>query len=311
MDKKSGKLAQSLRHVHWNFHVQDKHFAIVKQVTKLESVAFHRPSQVFITRIGPWINSNPAIRSLSIKETRGFELELLDAVCSSLALTQLQRLELGRGHEFSSGELLRLLQGIPNLEYLNIFYDEFQTMSREDTEAPLDLVGLTRLQTLIVRHQGVGSSANIASLQSWISIVAGESPLHTLTIVADDEREIKWHKKADFFCSWPLLQTLDIRYMHLAYDRFSRILKQCKHLESVVLRMSPGSLVGYSRGIIDHDLEVVCGPPDRRVRYPLATYLTRKYKAESRRNSAVRFFINHKSPMITEDASQFIAATLS
>ncbi|KAF9461171.1 hypothetical protein BDZ94DRAFT_1264439, partial [Collybia nuda] len=125
----------------------------------------------------------PQISSLhSLRILNGEELH------SSLAFSQagcLQHLTLGPDHAMTNRALLRILEEIPELVSLNIFYDGFLNVSENGFDLP-SFQGLPRLQNLVVRHQGVGNIEDFDILFLWIELLARPSPLTALSILSDD-----------------------------------------------------------------------------------------------------------------------------
>ena len=166
-----------------------------------------------------------------------------------LNISSLKNLTIGPGHTHSKDVILSLLEGTPNLEILDIYYDAFledfyevrypthrilDSYSHLLQLAPASYPGLRQLRDLTVRHQGVALKHQFAALFKWIQAVAPTPSLEHLELVSDDSRECKYSRTfVEMIRQYPSLKTLTVPSVHLTNSEFKQTVAQCSRLSTL------------------------------------------------------------------------------
>ncbi|ETW77511.1 hypothetical protein HETIRDRAFT_105372 [Heterobasidion irregulare TC 32-1] len=149
-----------------------------------------------------------------------------------LNISSLKSLTIGPGHTHSKDVILSLLEGTPNLEILDIYYDAFLEDFYE--LAPASYPGLRQLHDLTVRHQGVALKHQFAALFKWIQAVVPTPSLEHLELVSDDSRECKYSQTfVEMIRQYPSLKTLTVPSVHLTNSEFKQTVAQCSRLSTL------------------------------------------------------------------------------
>jgi hypothetical protein len=188
-----------------------------------------------LAQIGPWIEKfTQPLESLCISNGTKVEPETILPLTPGFRL--LKQFTLGRDHTLSRTNLLRVVADLPNLEYLDIFYDNFIT----DMGDPLPtLTACSRLNELIVRHQGVSRMRQFVTLAAWMTILVMPSRLTSLTIISDDGKLCT--NPNDFIACLPRPQSMNLRILRVPDFLFNgldlRTVLSWKHLEVLEFRL--------------------------------------------------------------------------
>lgn len=226
---------KNLREIRLNFNVYSYHVPVVRLLSNLPSITLGRPSRAVLAQITPWIEEfKKPLESLSISNGTKVEPEIILPLISSFH--RLKRFTLGPGHKLSRTNLLRVVANLPNLQYLDIFYDNFIT----DMGDPLPtLVASTSLNELIIRHQGVSGTRQFVTLVVWLTILVMPSRLRSLTIISDDGK--LYTNPNDFVACLPRSQSMNLRVLRVAGFLFNgqdlRTVLSWKHLEVLEFRL--------------------------------------------------------------------------
>ncbi|TFY64576.1 hypothetical protein EVG20_g5897 [Dentipellis fragilis] len=260
-----------LKHVGWQFEIDSRRFAIAGRLTNLQSMKILRLSQTVLKTFGTWVTQKSTINCIHIENTKGMDIEILPQVRETFLMKGLSRLNIGKGHSLTSDALLSLLERTPSLQELCIFYDNF-AFAYGHVDLRPEFCGLPNLERLTVHHQGVGETSQYADLMAWISILAANSPLLSLSIRSDDGKQSRFVGRP-ILKLWPMLRELDIRCMELPYPSFAIVVEQCKYLKVLTFLLRPRHMKQYSDGLkADHNVEIISGSQDRRVRRSVTSY---------------------------------------
>jgi len=188
-----------------------------------------------LAQIGPWIqNFTQPLECLNI--TNGTKVGPETILPLIPSFRGLKRFTLGRGHLLSRTNLLRVVANMPNVEYLDVFYDNFIP----DKGDPLPtLTACTGLSELTVRHQGVSGSSQFVTLTAWLTLIVTHSRLASLTIVSDDGKICM--NPNDFVICLPRTQSMNLRILRVSGFLFNgldlRTVLSWKHLEALEFRL--------------------------------------------------------------------------
>lgn len=222
-----------LAEVNWAFDVSHIHHPSLARLTKVKAIALGSPSSYALHRFVPWSDYFPALESLHIHQSHGL-LQQTDSATlrAMLNIPSLKNLTIGPGHTHSKDVILSLLEGTPNLETLDMYYDAFLEDFHES--APTSYPGLRQLRDLTVRHQGVALKDQFAALFKWIQAVAPTPSLEHLELVSDDSRECKCSRTfVEMIRRYPSLQTLTVPSVHLTDGQFKQTVGLCPRLSTI------------------------------------------------------------------------------
>ncbi|KIK67124.1 hypothetical protein GYMLUDRAFT_54967 [Collybiopsis luxurians FD-317 M1] len=102
-------------------------------------------------------------------------------------IANLSRFHLGAHHALGNRDLLQLLKCTERLQELDLFYDNFLNTLPLPKDRPLPR--LQQLHKLVLHHHGVSSRAQYLELFKWLEIIIAASPITSLSILSDDDKE--------------------------------------------------------------------------------------------------------------------------
>ncbi|TFK52914.1 hypothetical protein OE88DRAFT_1733898 [Heliocybe sulcata] len=175
----------NLRHIRFDFHLTTSYFAVLyllAALPRLRSVSFGRPSALFFVRLVPWLRAMPHLDGLHMMDMTELTVERLQAVLPEMA--NVTHLTLGPNHTFSSTALLAVLESLPQLLDLTVYYYNFP--DKDNTTHPPSQRLLPVLHTLAVHHQDVTSASDFSALFTWLWDLCRHSPLRALEITSVD-----------------------------------------------------------------------------------------------------------------------------
>jgi len=226
---------ENLREIKLDFNIYSYHIPVIRLLDNLQSLTLGQPSRAVLAQIGPWIEKfTRPLQNLCISNGTKVEPETILPLIPSFR--NLKRFALGRGHKLSRTNLLRVVANMPNIESLDLFYDNFII----DVGDPLPtLAACTRLSELTVRHQGVSGMRPFVTLTAWLTILVIPSRLTSLTIISDDGKLCM--NANDFVACLPRTQSMNLQILRVSGFLFNgldlRTVLSWKRLEVLEFRL--------------------------------------------------------------------------
>jgi hypothetical protein len=133
---------ENLREIKLDFNIYSYHVPVIRLLDNLQSLTLGQPSRAVLAQIGPWIekftrplqnlcisvNDHPffvgSLYSFFVLQN-GTKVEPETILPLIPSFRNLKRFALGRGHKLSRTNLLRVVANMPNIESLDLFYDNF------------------------------------------------------------------------------------------------------------------------------------------------------------------------------------------
>ncbi|KAK7040386.1 hypothetical protein VNI00_009863 [Paramarasmius palmivorus] len=199
------------------------------RLTNLREIRIGLLTTCVYDALGAWMTGS-SCQSLSMMDT--YSLETPAQITPYIH--NLHSLHIGRNHGLSNRDLLHLLSASPSLRSLDISFDHFLSVTLASPQK-ITFHGLTHLERLVVRHQGVSSRSQFNEVFDWIALVITESPLlSSLSLSSDDGKECNFPstppKLLSLLIKIPELEVLDLPFVVMRQAALKTILTRIPKL---------------------------------------------------------------------------------
>ncbi|KII91072.1 hypothetical protein PLICRDRAFT_174398 [Plicaturopsis crispa FD-325 SS-3] len=223
--------------------------ALVSLRTGTRALSLGKPSRDSLENLSRW-DGLGALEYLRILD--GTKIEPSTFHPLALRLGNLQSFVLGDSHKLPCRVLNEVLQHMPNLRHLDLFYDNFLNFTVSGINNSR-ATPLPHLRALIIRHQGVAGLGQYNDLFNWISSLISASPsqpvhsricgLRELTLISDDGKSVAMPPSLiDLLPCVPHLRKLDAPRIEVRSKHMANIWKCCPEIQEMCFRVEDANM---------------------------------------------------------------------